>query len=186
MSFGVLFDFTGNSNVSKVIKAATMVNQTWFLNAVNFTEPIDMFVVLGHNPVRPTVSTSTLGTVVNAIRNLRPNTPIQVFGGHTHIRDFVVYDDKATGLESGIGRNDIYDLQETMLTVLKRPLLRNAWLACHVWCKLDKPPGRRPTKQRYKSQYACDESCGQCHHHQLSQQDCNHHGDDLDLAMAEI
>lgn len=102
MSFGVLFDFTGNSNVSKVINAATMVNQTWFLNAVNFTEPIDMFIVLGHNPVRPTVSTSTLGIVVNAIRKLRPDTPIQVFGGHTHIRDFVVYDDKATGLESGI------------------------------------------------------------------------------------
>lgn len=101
MAFGVLFDFTGNSNVSRVTKAATMVNQTWFQNAVNFSQPIDMFVVLGHNPPRPTVSSSTLGTVVNAIRKIRPNTPIQVFGGHTHVRDFVVYDTKATGLESG-------------------------------------------------------------------------------------
>lgn len=27
--------------------------------------------------------------------------PIQAFGGHTHIRDFTVYDSMSTGLESG-------------------------------------------------------------------------------------
>jgi hypothetical protein len=37
----------------------------------------------------------------NTIRELRPDIPIQAFGGHTHIRDFFVYDDKTTGLESG-------------------------------------------------------------------------------------
>ncbi|CAI6341025.1 unnamed protein product [Periconia digitata] len=101
MAFGVLFDFTGNSNVSKVIKAADMVKEPWFLEAVNSTKPIDLFVVIGHNPVRTTVSSSTFGTVFSAIRNLRPDVPIQGFGGHTHIRDFVVYDNKATGMESG-------------------------------------------------------------------------------------
>ena len=101
MAFGVLFDFTGNSNVSKVIKAADMVQQPWFSQAVNFTKPIDLFMVIGHNPVRTTVSSSTFGTVVGAIRKLRPDVPIQGFGGHTHIRDFVVYDNKATGLEAG-------------------------------------------------------------------------------------
>lgn len=59
MAFGVIFDFTGNSNASKVITAAEMVRQSWFLNAINFTEPIDLFLLTGHNPVRPTVSTST-------------------------------------------------------------------------------------------------------------------------------
>ncbi|EOA84911.1 uncharacterized protein SETTUDRAFT_137105 [Exserohilum turcica Et28A] len=101
MAFGVLFDFTGNSNVSKVIKAADMVKESWFQHAVNFTEPIDLFVVTGHNPVRTTASSSTMGTVFKAIRSIRPDTPIQFFGGHTHIRDFTVYDNKATGLESG-------------------------------------------------------------------------------------
>ncbi|KAF2134698.1 hypothetical protein P153DRAFT_278830 [Dothidotthia symphoricarpi CBS 119687] len=101
MAFGVLFDFTGNSNVSKVIKAADMVNQTWFREAVNSPKPIDLFVMLGHNPVRTNVSSSTFGTVFSAIRSMRPDVPIQAFGGHTHIRDFVVYDNKATGLESG-------------------------------------------------------------------------------------
>lgn len=101
MAFGVLFDFTGNSNVSKVIKAADMVQEHWFQQAVNFTEPIDLFVVTGHNPVRANVSSSTMGTVFKAIRSMKPDAPIQVFGGHTHIRDFTVYDNKATGLESG-------------------------------------------------------------------------------------
>ncbi len=98
MAFGVLYDFTGNSNVSKVIKGADMVAQQWFQDAVNHPEPIDLFLVVGHNPV-PASSTFTL--VRNAIRKVHPTVPIQVFGGHTHIRDFKVYDDAATGLESG-------------------------------------------------------------------------------------
>ncbi|KAF2179422.1 Metallo-dependent phosphatase [Zopfia rhizophila CBS 207.26] len=101
MSFGVLFDFKGNSNVSKVIPAATLIQEPWFLSAVNYTEPIDLFVVIGHNPVRTNASSSTFGTLFSTIRKMRPDVPIQAFGGHTHIRDFVVYDNKATGLESG-------------------------------------------------------------------------------------
>ncbi|KAF1945841.1 hypothetical protein EJ02DRAFT_451261 [Clathrospora elynae] len=101
MAFGVLFDFTGNSNVSKVIKAADMVKEPWFQQAVNYTKPIDLFVLIGHNPVRTSAPSSTIGTVFKAIRSIKPDVPVQAFGGHTHIRDFVVYDNKATGLESG-------------------------------------------------------------------------------------
>ncbi|KAL1303631.1 hypothetical protein AAFC00_006991 [Neodothiora populina] len=101
MAFGVLFDFTGNSNASKVIKAADMVKESWFLNALNHTKPIDLFLLIGHNPVRPTDSGNTFKTVFNAIRAVKPDIPIQIFGGHSHIRDFAVYDDKTTALESG-------------------------------------------------------------------------------------
>lgn len=102
MSFGVLYDFTGNSNVSRVTKAAALVKQQWFIDAVNFDQPIDLFVILGHNPPRPTSSSSTFGTIYNAVRSMRPDIPIQIFGGHTHVRDFVVYNDgKGSGLESG-------------------------------------------------------------------------------------
>ncbi|KAL2352406.1 Metallo-dependent phosphatase-like protein [Cryomyces antarcticus] len=100
MAFGVLYDFTGNSNVTKVTKAADMVKQSWFVDAVNQTG-IDMFVILGHNPARATASGSTFGTVFTAIRAIKADTPIQIFGGHSHIRDFAVYDDKTTALESG-------------------------------------------------------------------------------------
>ena len=101
MAFGVLFNFGGSSNVSKVTKAADLVQESWFKDAVNFSKPIDLFLVTGHNPVRTSARTSTVGTVYNAIRAIHPNTPIQAFGGHTHIRDFTVYDRTATGLESG-------------------------------------------------------------------------------------
>lgn len=100
MAFGIIFDFTGNSNVSKVIKAEDLVKEQWFKDAINY-EPIDLFLVTGHNPVRANVSQSTMGTIHKAIRNARPDVPIQVLGGHTHIRDFTVYDEMATGLESG-------------------------------------------------------------------------------------
>ncbi|KAL8649453.1 MAG: hypothetical protein Q9210_004390 [Variospora velana] len=117
MAFGVLYDFTGNSNVSKVIKARDLVKEKWFLEALNYPQPIDLFIVLGHNPIRTTVSTSTFGIIYDTIRGQRPDVPIQTFGGHTHIRfvisgrcmyvdspglrDFVVYDAMSTGLESG-------------------------------------------------------------------------------------
>lgn len=101
MAFGILFDFDRNSNVSKVMKAADLVQQQWFLDAVNYPQPIDLFLFIGHNPVRLSDPISTFGTVHSVVRSLRPNIPIQVFGGHTHIRDFTVYDDSSTGLEAG-------------------------------------------------------------------------------------
>ena len=101
MAFGVLYDFTGNSNASKITPAASMVKETWFQNAVNFDKPVDLFVVLGHNPARPTAGGSTFGTVISAIRALKPDIPIQLFGGHNHIRDFAVVDRGTTALGSG-------------------------------------------------------------------------------------
>ncbi|KAI1336196.1 Metallo-dependent phosphatase-like protein [Xylariaceae sp. FL0016] len=97
MAFGVLFDFTGNTNVTKITTASTMVTQQWFLDAINTSDPIDVFVVLGHNPARD----STFSVVFDAIREVHPDVPIQFFGGHSHIRDFVVYDQSSTSIESG-------------------------------------------------------------------------------------
>ncbi|KAH8673920.1 Metallo-dependent phosphatase-like protein [Xylariales sp. PMI_506] len=102
MAFGVLFDFTGNVNISKVIPAETLVTQDWFLDAVNYTEPVDLFLVLGHNPARTDEDTgSTFNYIFDAIRDVHPTTPIQFFGGHSHIRDFAVFDESSTSLESG-------------------------------------------------------------------------------------
>lgn len=101
MAFGVLFNFTGNSNASKVIPASEMVNQTWFQDALRSDKPVDLYLLIGHNPARPTVETSTFATVHSAIRAVKPETPIQIFGGHNHIRDFAIYDDKSTALGSG-------------------------------------------------------------------------------------
>lgn len=102
LAFGVLFDFTGNTNVTKVIPAATMVNLTWFQSIVTAPPgPVDLFLLIGHNTVLPESSTGTFGIVHDAIRAHHASTPVQIFGGHSHIRDFQVYDDASTALESG-------------------------------------------------------------------------------------
>ncbi|KAK4176092.1 5'-nucleotidase [Triangularia setosa] len=101
MAFGVLFDFTANTNASRITKAVDMVKQDWFQQAIHHPEPVDVFLVLGHNSVRPGRQASTLKTVYSAIREAHPNTPIQMFGGHSHMRDFVVYDQSSTASEPG-------------------------------------------------------------------------------------
>ncbi|KAI6712938.1 calcineurin-like phosphoesterase [Diplocarpon mali] len=126
MTFGVLFDFTGNSNVSKVIKAADMVEQDWFLEAVNYDQPIDLFLLIGHNPIRNTDIFNTFELVHKTIRSIRPSTPVQIFGGHTHIRDFQVYDDTTTALESGrycetLGWLSMSGINSTSYTGLQAP-----------------------------------------------------------------
>ncbi|KFG82166.1 putative calcineurin-like phosphoesterase [Metarhizium anisopliae] len=101
MAFGVLFDFTGNSNASQVIKANDMVKESWFTEALASKKQVDLFILFGHNPVRATDKYSTFKVVFDAIRASHPQTPVQLLGGHTHIRDFAVYDDNAVGIESG-------------------------------------------------------------------------------------
>lgn len=88
MAFGVLYDFTGNSNVSKVIHATNVTQMDWWRQAVsghpdNCEEevPIDLFVLLGHNPARQNDSSSTFGTYYESIRAAQPDVPIQIFGG---------------------------------------------------------------------------------------------------------
>jgi len=44
--FGVIFDFNGNSKVANITLAKDMVREEWFKSAVQYTKPIDLFVVL--------------------------------------------------------------------------------------------------------------------------------------------
>jgi 2',3'-cyclic-nucleotide 2'-phosphodiesterase (5'-nucleotidase family) len=78
-----------------------MVKESWFTDALAGKQPVDMFVLFGHNPVRSTDQSSTFKVVFDAIRASHPKTPVQLLGGHSHIRDFAVYDDSAVGIESG-------------------------------------------------------------------------------------
>ncbi|KAF3481246.1 uncharacterized protein GIQ15_04005 [Arthroderma uncinatum] len=101
MAFGVLFEFTGNSNVSKIITAADMVEESWFIETVQTDDPVDLFVIFGHTPARTNDKFPALRTLREKIQELRPGVPIQAFGGHNHVRDFVVYDETSTALGSG-------------------------------------------------------------------------------------
>ncbi|CEJ93230.1 hypothetical protein VHEMI08838 [[Torrubiella] hemipterigena] len=101
MAFGVLFDFTGNSNASQVTPAKNMVKEQWFKDAITSKDPVDLYLIFGHNPVNPAVRGATMKPVFDAIRAVHPTTPVSIFGGHTHIRDFAVYDEHSVGIESG-------------------------------------------------------------------------------------
>ncbi|KAL6232045.1 hypothetical protein BDW75DRAFT_218633 [Aspergillus navahoensis] len=95
-AFGFLFDFTMNYNNTIVQPVEEVVKETWFKQVIRDTA-VDLFLVIGHVPVR----SKEYDAVFNAIRANHPDTPIQFFGGHLHIRDCHQYDSKAVGLASG-------------------------------------------------------------------------------------
>ncbi|OZJ06887.1 hypothetical protein BZG36_00238 [Bifiguratus adelaidae] len=96
LAFGFLYDFTGNGNLSVVTKVESEVNQTWFKDALHQHQP-DIIAVIGHVPIRQ----AEFAVVYKAIRIVYPYMPIAFLGGHSHIRDFKVFDNWAGGIESG-------------------------------------------------------------------------------------
>ncbi|KAL8824377.1 MAG: hypothetical protein Q9170_008180 [Blastenia crenularia] len=96
LAFGFLFDFTGNANNTFVEAVEKTVQQRWFLEAIH-DRNVDLFLVAGH----VLLDSPEYNAIFKAIREVQWDTPIQFFGGHTHIRDYFRYDNKAYGLESG-------------------------------------------------------------------------------------
>lgn len=95
LAMGFLFDFTGNANNTVVQPVADTVKEAWFQDAIR--EDVDLFVIIGHVLLHG----PEYKAIYRAIRSQKWDTPIQFFGGHSHIRDFAKYDSKAYGLQSG-------------------------------------------------------------------------------------
>ena len=95
LAFGFLFDFTGNNNNTVVQKVEDTIKEKWFQDAIR--EKVDLFVIAGH-VMLPGPEYKAL---YKAIREQNWDTPIQFFGGHSHIRDFHKYDSAAYGIQSG-------------------------------------------------------------------------------------
>lgn len=96
VAFGFLFDFTGNFNNTIVQPVEDTIKENWFQEAIR-DEDVDLFLVIGHVPVR----SKEFDAVFHEIRAIHHHIPIQFFGGHRHIRDYVRYDSRAHGLASG-------------------------------------------------------------------------------------
>ena len=96
MAFGFLFDFTMNSKNTIVQKVEDTIQEEWFQSAIRDRE-VDLFLVAGHVGLR----TPEFLNIFRTIRAQNWDTPIQFFGGHTHIRDYARYDSKAFAMESG-------------------------------------------------------------------------------------
>ena len=96
LAFGFIFDFRGNANNTVVQRVEQTIQEEWFQQAIRDRE-VDLFLVAGHVSLR----SPEFDLIYKAIRGQQWDVPIQFFGGHTHIRDYVKYDAKAYGLESG-------------------------------------------------------------------------------------
>ncbi|WVF68981.1 hypothetical protein IAT40_003755 [Kwoniella sp. CBS 6097] len=96
-AFGVIFDFNAHARGVSVQKPAKLAKEQWFIDAIQ--EAPDYFVLAGHMPVRG--ETSEWTPIYHAIRAVHPYVPIYLFGGHTHVRDCVQYDDRSIGVVPG-------------------------------------------------------------------------------------
>ncbi|EEB07493.1 phosphoprotein phosphatase [Schizosaccharomyces japonicus yFS275] len=94
---GFLFDFTGNSNATVITKVEDTIQTEWYQHQIR-RQDVDLFLVLGHIPIR---DWNEWKAIHASIRAVHPNTPIQIFGGHSHVRDFTVFDNASVALESG-------------------------------------------------------------------------------------
>ncbi|KAF2115888.1 Metallo-dependent phosphatase-like protein [Lophiotrema nucula] len=96
LAFGFIFDFTGNANNTVIHTVDDTVKEDWFKEAIQDTE-LDLIIVFGHVDIR----SHEYATLFSTIRSAQWDTPIQFFGGHTHIRDYKKFDAKSVALESG-------------------------------------------------------------------------------------
>ncbi|KAF2663839.1 hypothetical protein BT63DRAFT_444299 [Microthyrium microscopicum] len=96
LSFGFLFDFTGNANNTFVQPIEEAIKEDWFREALSDKE-VDLIVVIGHVGIRMT----EYKVIYQAIRDAHWDTPIAFFGGHVHVRDYTTYDKSAVAIASG-------------------------------------------------------------------------------------
>ncbi|KAG7813270.1 hypothetical protein KL921_000816 [Ogataea angusta] len=96
-----MFDFKGGNEKVRVTPIDTIIKEDWFLDLLEtYTKKsVDLVLVAGHVPVSH--SWQELYVLHGVLRRFFPNTPVQYFGGHSHIRDFTLLDDKAFALQSG-------------------------------------------------------------------------------------
>lgn len=101
LALSFLFDFNRNNYATRVTPIKDAVEEDWFKDVLrDFPEnEVDILVVFGHIPV--THQWKELGVLHNVLRKNYPSIKIQYFGGHSHIRDFAVYDENLTGMQSG-------------------------------------------------------------------------------------
>ncbi|SCU78893.1 LADA_0A08394g1_1 [Lachancea dasiensis] len=102
LSFAFMFNFQRANARAKVTPAVAIFEEDWFQNVVRQfpAEKVDVVVVFGHLPITDPEDRE-INQVHTKLREIYPQTVIQYFGGHSHIRDFAVFDDRATGIQSG-------------------------------------------------------------------------------------
>ncbi|KAK0655904.1 ser/thr protein phosphatase family-like protein [Cercophora newfieldiana] len=97
LAFGFLFNFSENNKTLSVVqRVEETVKEPWFQDAIR--EDPDVFVVNGHVGVEMSEFNNT---IYKAIRDVNPTTPIVFLGGHVHLRNATMYDERAIAVASG-------------------------------------------------------------------------------------
>ncbi|KAF2687058.1 hypothetical protein K458DRAFT_296712 [Lentithecium fluviatile CBS 122367] len=96
LAFGFIFDFAGNDNNTIIQPVEETVKEDWFKEAIRDKE-LDLILVYGHVDIR----SLEYATIFKTIRSAQWDTPIQFVGGHSHIRDYKIFDAKSVAIESG-------------------------------------------------------------------------------------
>lgn len=101
LTFAFLFDFTRYNSGTKVVPIMKVLDEDWFKDILigHPADEVDLLVIFGHIPVSH--NDEELFQLHLFLRKYYPKTKIQYFGGHSHIRDFSIYDDYLTALQSG-------------------------------------------------------------------------------------
>ena len=103
LALSFMFNYNKTNPSAKVEPLASELQQDWFKDMVRDYpgDKLDVLVVLGHMPISGPDISNELDTLHSILRSSYPDTIIQYFGGHTHIRDFVQLDAKSSALQSG-------------------------------------------------------------------------------------
>lgn len=131
LAFGFIFDFTRNDKNTVVTPVEVAIKEPWFQDAIKAND-IDLIVVIGHVALRQ----MEFENVHKEIRGVNSTVPIQFFGGHFHIRDYRVFDDKSHALASGrfmetIGFQSISNLKSGRPKFFRRYIDNNLYSFMH-------------------------------------------------------
>ncbi|GMM37829.1 hypothetical protein DASC09_051540 [Saccharomycopsis crataegensis] len=102
LSFGFLFNFARFNPQTRVDKVEDVIQEKWFHEVLQENiGKIDMVVIVGHMPVQMVSGFPEISAIHRVIKKYYPDIVINYFGGHSHIRDFSVIDERSVALQSG-------------------------------------------------------------------------------------
>ncbi|WRT67957.1 uncharacterized protein IL334_004931 [Kwoniella shivajii] len=96
-AFGAIFNFQAHARGISIQSSSRLAKESWFIEAIQ--DKPDYFVLAGHMAARG--ESAEFYPIFVAIRNVHPEVPIYIFGGHTHVRDCVQYDDRSIAVVPG-------------------------------------------------------------------------------------
>jgi 5''-nucleotidase/2'',3''-cyclic phosphodiesterase and related esterases len=99
LTFGFLYDFLNNCQITTIETVESVVNSTWFQNVLEGNEEnFDAILVLAHMDAFDPLVT----VLLDKIRSIcGPNMPVQFITGHSHARKFQQLDPFSTSFEAG-------------------------------------------------------------------------------------